>query len=43
MSNGYPMGVVVGSRDAMELAGRMFISSSLLERQRGPDSLSGHD
>ena len=28
MSNGYPMGVVVGSRDAMELAGRMFISSS---------------
>jgi len=28
MSNGYPMGVVVGSEDAMELAGRMFISSS---------------
>ena len=28
MSNGYPMGVVVGSRQAMELAGRMFISSS---------------
>ena len=28
MSNGYAMGVVVGSRDAMELASRMFISSS---------------
>ena len=28
ISNGYPMGVVVGSRQAMELAGRMFISSS---------------
>lgn len=28
ISNGFPMGVVVGSRDVMELAGRMFISSS---------------
>ena len=28
ISNGYPMGVVVGSRDVMEPAGRMFISSS---------------
>ncbi|MBZ0294548.1 MAG: aminotransferase class III-fold pyridoxal phosphate-dependent enzyme [Anaerolineae bacterium] len=28
MSNGYPMGAVVGSRDAMEPAKRMFISSS---------------
>ncbi|MBX3016175.1 MAG: aminotransferase class III-fold pyridoxal phosphate-dependent enzyme [Caldilineaceae bacterium] len=28
MSNGYPMGAVVGSRAAMEPAGRMFISSS---------------
>ena len=28
MSNGYPMGVVVGSRDVMEPASRMFISSS---------------
>ena len=28
MSNGYPMGVVVGSKDVMEPAGRMFISSS---------------
>ncbi len=28
MTNGYPMGVVVGSRDSMELAARMFISSS---------------
>ena len=28
MSNGYAMGVVVGSRDSMELASRMFISSS---------------
>lgn len=28
MSNGYPMGAVVGSRDVMEPAGRMFISSS---------------
>jgi glutamate-1-semialdehyde aminotransferase len=28
MSNGYPMGAVVGSRDVMQPAGRMFISSS---------------
>ncbi len=28
MSNGYPMGAVVGSREVMEPAGRMFISSS---------------
>ena len=28
MSNGYPMGCVVGSREAMEPADRMFISSS---------------
>lgn len=28
MSNGYPMGAVVGSRAVMEPAGRMFISSS---------------
>ena len=28
MSNGYPMGAVVGSRAVMEAAGRMFISSS---------------
>jgi len=28
MSNGYPMGAVVGSRSVMEPAGRMFISSS---------------
>ena len=28
MSNGYPMAVVVGSRAAMEPAGRMFLSSS---------------
>jgi glutamate-1-semialdehyde 2,1-aminomutase len=28
MSNGYPMGAVVGSRRVMEPAGRMFISSS---------------
>ncbi len=28
MSNGYPMGCVVGSRAAMEPAGRMFVSSS---------------
>lgn len=28
MSNGYPMGAVVGSREAMEPAGRMFVSSS---------------
>ena len=28
MSNGYAMGAVVGSRDVMEPAGRMFISSS---------------
>ncbi len=28
MSNGYPMGVTVGSREFMEPAGRMFISSS---------------
>jgi glutamate-1-semialdehyde 2,1-aminomutase len=28
MSNGYPMGAVVGSRAVMESAGRMFISSS---------------
>lgn len=28
MSNGYPMGAVVGSREAMEPAARMFISSS---------------
>jgi len=28
MSNGYPMGAVVGSVEAMEPAGRMFISSS---------------
>jgi len=28
MSNGYPMGAVVGSRDVMEPASRMFISSS---------------
>ena len=28
MSNGYPMGAVVGSRDVMEPAKRMFISSS---------------
>ena len=28
ISNGYPMGVVVGSRAAMEPAGRMFISST---------------
>lgn len=28
MSNGFPMGVVVGSRASMELAARMFISSS---------------
>jgi glutamate-1-semialdehyde 2,1-aminomutase len=28
MSNGYPMGAVVGSRDVMEPAARMFISSS---------------
>ncbi|MBM3933460.1 MAG: aminotransferase class III-fold pyridoxal phosphate-dependent enzyme [SAR202 cluster bacterium] len=28
MSNGYPMGVVVGSRESMQLADRMFISSS---------------
>jgi glutamate-1-semialdehyde aminotransferase len=28
MSNGYPMGAVVGSRRVMEVAGRMFISSS---------------
>ncbi len=28
MSNGYPMGAVVGSREVMEPAGQMFISSS---------------
>ena len=28
ISNGFPMGVVVGSRESMELADRMFISSS---------------
>ena len=28
MSNGYPMGAVVGSREVMEPASRMFISSS---------------
>ncbi len=28
MSNGYPMGAVVGSREAMEPTGRMFVSSS---------------
>ncbi len=28
MSNGYPMGCVVGSREAMAPAGRMFVSSS---------------
>ena len=28
MSNGYAMGCVVGSREAMEPAGRMFVSSS---------------
>ena len=28
MSNGYPMGVVVGSKEVMEPAGQMFISSS---------------
>ena len=28
MSNGYPMGVTVGSREVMEPAGQMFISSS---------------
>ena len=28
MSNGYPMGAVVGSREAMEDAARMFVSSS---------------
>ncbi len=28
MSNGYPMGAVVGTRDVMEAASRMFISSS---------------
>ena len=28
MSNGYPMGAVVGSRDVMEPASRMFVSSS---------------
>lgn len=28
MSNGYPMGAVVGKRDVMEPAGRMFISST---------------
>ena len=28
MSNGYPMGAVVGSREVMEPAGRMFVSSS---------------
>jgi glutamate-1-semialdehyde 2,1-aminomutase len=28
ISNGYPLGVVVGSRDAMEPAARMFISST---------------
>ena len=28
ISNGYPMGAVVGSREVMEPAGRMFISSS---------------
>ena len=28
MSNGYPMGAVVGSKDVMEPASRMFVSSS---------------
>ena len=28
MSNGYPMGAVVGSREVMEPAGQMFVSSS---------------
>ena len=43
MSNGYAMGVVVGSRDAMELASRMFISSSYWSDNVGPRGLAGDD
>ena len=36
MSNGYPMGAVVGSREVMEPASRMFISSSYWSDNIGP-------